>query len=104
MSLRFTHGLTPAKADIQPLPERLPWRWVGVLHEYLTTNAPHRVETLTGAWIDRRHEGARSRDPETFRKDAAVLEEALKQEPGNARYAFYLAQSWRDAGDLITLT
>ncbi len=45
------------------------------------------------------HDGARSRDPDTYRKDAAVLEQALQEEPENARYAFYLAQSWRDAGE-----
>jgi glycosyltransferase involved in cell wall biosynthesis len=79
---------------------RLPWRFVGVVHEYITTDAPHRIETLPGAWIDRRHEGARSRDPATFRNDAAILERALAAEPGNARYAFYLAQSLRDAGEV----
>ncbi|MFN4117742.1 glycosyltransferase [Acidovorax sp.] len=78
----------------------LPWRWVGVLHEYLTVDAPHHIEALAGPLVERRHEGARSRDPLTFRKDAALLEEALRREPGNARYAFYLAQSWRDAGEL----
>jgi hypothetical protein len=78
---------------------RLPWRYVGVVHEYVTTDQPHRMETLPGAWIDRRHEGARSRDPETFRKDADVLEQALADEPDNARYVFYLAQSLRDAGE-----
>ena len=77
----------------------LPWRWVGVLHEYLATDAPHHIDTLDGPWVERRHEGARSRDPLTFRKDAALLEEALRREPGNARYVFYLAQSWRDAGE-----
>jgi tetratricopeptide (TPR) repeat protein len=35
---------------------------------------------------------------EKYSRDAAVLEEALKTEPENARYAFYLGQSWRDAG------
>lgn len=79
--------------------DRFRWRWVGVLHEYITTDAPHKQERLADAWIDRRHEGARSRDPDTFRKDAAVLEKALAEEPGNARYAFYLGQSWRDAGE-----
>lgn len=78
----------------------LPWRWVGVLHEYLTTDAPHHIEALAGPWVERRHEGARSRDPEVFRKDAAILEAALRKEPDNTRYAFYLAQSWRDAGEL----
>ncbi|XRC95552.1 glycosyltransferase [Ottowia sp. VDI28] len=77
----------------------LAWRWVGVLHEYLATDAPHHVASLDGPWVERRHEGARSRDPLTFRKDAALLEEALREEPGNARYVFYLAQSWRDAGE-----
>jgi cytochrome c-type biogenesis protein CcmH/NrfG len=51
-----------------------------------------------GFWIEVKSEGARSRDPRKFEKDAAVLEAALAREPGNARYAFYLAQSWRDAG------
>ncbi len=77
----------------------LHWRWVGVLHEYLATDAPHHMVALDGPWVERRHEGARSRDPDTFRKDAALLESALKDEPGNTRYMFYLAQSWRDAGE-----
>jgi hypothetical protein len=34
------------------------------------------------------------------RRDAATLEAALSLEPANPRYAFYLAQSWREAGDL----
>ncbi len=66
---------------------RLPWRWRGVLHEYLDAGTP-----------DVRAEGARSQDPAKFEKDAAVLEAALAAEPGNARYVFYLAQSHRDAG------
>ncbi|WP_211231789.1 tetratricopeptide repeat-containing glycosyltransferase [Ottowia thiooxydans] len=77
----------------------LPWRWVGVLHEYLATEKPYAVATLNGPWVVRRHEGARSRDPLTFRKDAALLEQGLRDEPGNVRYVFYLAQSWRDAGE-----
>jgi hypothetical protein len=44
------------------------------------------------------HDGARSRDPATYARDAELLERALAEDPGNARYAFYLAQSYRDAG------
>jgi len=44
------------------------------------------------------HDGARARDPKTYEKDASILEKALLDEPHNARYAFYLAQSYRDAG------
>ncbi len=81
------------------LADRIAWRYEGVLHEYVTSDVPHRFETLAGPWIEVFHEGARSRDPETYRKDAAILEAALAREPGNARYAFYLAQSLRDAGE-----
>ena len=81
------------------LADRIPWRYEGVLHEYVTADVPHRFELLAGPWIEVFHEGARSRDPETYRKDAAILEAALAKEPGNSRYAFYLAQSLRDAGE-----
>ena len=76
---------------------RLDWRWIGVLHEYLY--APHAQpwQQLPGLAIDVSHDGARARDPSTYLKDAALLEQALKDEPDNTRYAFYLAQSYRDA-------
>jgi len=80
------------------LADRIPWRYEGVLHEYVTADVPHRIVRLEGAWIRMYHEGARSRDPQTYAKDAAILEAALAKEPGNARYAYYLAQSLKDAG------
>jgi hypothetical protein len=82
------------------LADRIAWRYQGVLHEYVTADVPHRIVPLPGPWIDVFHEGARSRDPQTYLKDAAILEAALVKEPGNARYAFYLAQSLKDAGEL----
>jgi hypothetical protein len=36
--------------------------------------------------------------PEKFRRDIRLLKEGLKKEPNTARYFFYLAQSYRDAG------
>jgi glycosyltransferase involved in cell wall biosynthesis len=77
----------------------LAWKYVGVLHEYVTC-----PEAKTQAMIDAivcipHTDGARAADPDKFKKDAAVLEEALKKEPDNERYVFYLAQSHRDAGD-----
>jgi glycosyltransferase involved in cell wall biosynthesis len=79
---------------------RLPWRWEGVLHEWLEAGRPVEQPRVPGFWIEVRSEGARSRDPRKFEKDAAVLEEAVRREPSNARYVFYLAQSWRDAGQI----
>jgi tetratricopeptide (TPR) repeat protein len=46
-----------------------------------------------------RCEGARSRDPQKYTKDAAILEAALVENPGDSRTLFYLAQSYRDAGN-----
>lgn len=82
------------------LADRIAWRYEGVLHEYVTADVPHAIVPLAGPWVDVYHEGARSRDSETYRKDAAVLEAALENEPGNTRYAFYLAQTLRDAGEV----
>jgi len=78
----------------------LPWKWVGVLHEYLDSQIPHHWELLKGPKIVISHDGARARDPNTYLKDIALLEKGLVQEPGNTRYLFYLAQSMRDAGQL----
>ena len=82
------------------LADRIAWRYEGVLHEYVTADVPHKIASLAGPWVDVHHEGARSRDPETYKKDAAILEAALAKEPDNTRYAFYLAQSLKDAGEL----
>ena len=78
---------------------RVDWRWVGVLHEFLESTPSAVIQHLDWPRIGVSHEGARARDPQTYRKDAAILERALVAEPGNSRYAFYLAQSYRDAGD-----
>ena len=80
---------------------KLDWRWEGVIHEYLAATPPvPGFAQLEWPRIVVRQDGARSRDPQKLRKDAQVLREALAREPGNSRYAFYLAQSLRDSGDL----
>lgn len=76
----------------------LPWRWEGVLHEYLEAGQPVSQPRVPGIHIQVSPDGARSNDPHKFEKDAAVLEAALREEPDNTRYVFYLAQSYRDAG------
>jgi tetratricopeptide (TPR) repeat protein len=78
----------------------LPWRYEGVLHEYPTCGRQVEVVRLEGDYyIDSRRLGARNQDPKKYLKDAAILEEALKEEPENARYWFYLGQSYFDAGE-----
>lgn len=76
----------------------LGWRYEGVLHEYVTCDAPHRTDRIDGLSVLSHTDGARNADPiRKFEKDAEVLEGALKREPENRRYAFYLAQSYRDS-------
>jgi len=79
---------------------RLPWRWIGVLHEYPDCGKPVASVALDAPKVIIHHDGARARDPSTYLKDVAILESALREEPDNARNAFYLAQSYRDAGML----
>lgn len=78
---------------------RLQWQWSGVLHEFLVATPSAQIGHLDWPRIMVQHDGARARDPKTYEKDAAILERALIDDPLNTRYAFYLAQSWRDAGE-----
>jgi glycosyltransferase involved in cell wall biosynthesis len=77
----------------------LDWRWEGVLHEYLECAAPARRAHLRGVTMRILGGGGRSQIDEEakFTRDAEILEAALRDTPGNTRYAFYLAQSYRDA-------
>jgi glycosyltransferase involved in cell wall biosynthesis len=78
----------------------LPWRYEGVLHEYLTADVPHSTGRVEALLVRSHSDGARNVDPtEKYRRDARTLKEALRADPGNVRYAYYLAQSYRDAGD-----
>lgn len=79
---------------------RLPWRWVGVLHEYLECGRPVERPLLAGPVVQVHSDGARSQQDVQvkYAQDARVLEAALRDEPDNTRYVFYLAQSYRDSG------
>lgn len=78
---------------------RLPFRYAGVLHEYVECDLPYETVDLEGLGCRGFFDGARNKDPRAkYESDARLLENALRSEPGNARYVFYLAQSYRDAG------
>ena len=79
--------------------DSLDWFFVGVVHEHIACNRPFTEARLEGLYTLRLTDGARARDPLTFRKDALLLEGALLKEPTNARHMFYLAQSYADAGE-----
>lgn len=80
------------------------WKFVGVLHEFLSCCEPNAVSaTIDGNYhVESGRTGNRSQDPKKYEKDAKVLETAFHTEKDTSltdRYAFYCAQSWKDAGE-----
>jgi glycosyltransferase involved in cell wall biosynthesis len=78
------------------------WKYVGVLHEYPTTeNQQPKISKIEGEYaIVARTMGSRNLNitpVEKYKKDAELLEKALIDEPDNIRYQFYLAQSYFDS-------
>jgi len=78
-------------------------KWKGVLHEYLGfSEGLSGIDGhifVGGSILSITDDGHRSADPQKYLKDAWILEEALKKEPDNLRYLFYLGQSYMNAGD-----
>ncbi len=75
------------------------WKWEGVVHEYLTSPTAIFSSHLSNVVNFCTRDGARSQDPEKYHKDAQMIYTALQEDPTNTRYTFYLAQSYRDAGE-----
>ena len=69
-------------------------RYRGVTHEYVDVAGEHAQ--LEGVWYKDHASGSNRVDK--FERDIRLLLAGLEQEPGNHRYQFYLAQSYRDAG------
>lgn len=85
----------------QLVANRLDWRYVGVLHEYLEADGANYPVQLPGPKFIEHADGGRSKGLSAFDKytrDANILLDALAKEPDNARYRFYLAQSYANAG------
>jgi tetratricopeptide (TPR) repeat protein len=69
-------------------------RYRGVTHEYI--DVPGDNEHLHGVWYKDYASG--SNRAAKFERDIRLLEEGIEREPDNHRHWFYLAQSYRDAG------
>ncbi len=86
---------------------RLHWKFMGVLHEYIIcTNENYNciLDNIGGNYhIVSGKSGARSNNPNKYRDDALILEKAYKdavemKDDIMVRYSFYCAQSYKDAG------
>ena len=102
--LKFGKGFT----YIRPLliNNRKRWCFKAVLHEYLCNMEPvNRETTLDGNYhIESGRLGNRSKNPNKYYDDAVVLKNAFEKEIAldyglACRYAFYCAQSYKDAGE-----
>jgi glycosyltransferase involved in cell wall biosynthesis len=71
----------------------LPWKCVGVTHEYWDCPQARQSQLFTLKIDDREDGGSKS---DKFERDIQLLEQGLKDEPNNARYMFYYAQSFKD--------
>ena len=69
----------------------------GVTHEFLNIESAGCVTMAEAYFVD--HADGANR-PEKFKRDIKLLKGGLRAEPNNSRYFFYLAQSYRDAGQL----
>ena len=75
------------------------WHYVGVTHEYLTAHPDDPPIVTLPIRLETYH--TRTNKPVSkCLEDVRLLEEALEKEPGNSRYQFYLAQSYRDSMQL----
>lgn len=93
----MTHFGGTNYARVQLIKDTLDWKWKGVLHEAVDSSDAKTSDVLIGVYNDVHTDGARSQDPDKYKKDIQTLEAALRDEPNNTRYVFYLAQSYRDA-------
>ena len=85
------------------------WHFVGVLHEYLSTDEKNITETILDGnyYVVSCRDGNRNRDRNKYIKDATILQDAYEKikdsdERLANRYAFYCAQSYKDAGKNYT--
>lgn len=73
------------------------WKWTHVLHEFIQYDGYVEGGIFSEICIESVQDGARSRDPRKNERDIQILENAIQEDPGNARYHFYLARSYEIA-------
>lgn len=75
-----------------------PWRYRGVVHEYLDCTAPFSEGPAPGMVITDHGDGSSRADK--LDRDLALLRDAHAKDPSDARTVFYLARTYEDRGDV----
>lgn len=87
---------------VQLLSTGAPWRYHDPVHAVAVCDRAARTEHIDGPVIRPTTTGQRHLDGDSktkYLKDARIYEEALRTEPNNTRYHFYLAESFRYADE-----
>jgi len=73
------------------------WKCIGPTHEYWH-GPSETVLSKDICYIDDRNDGGCKQDK--FQRDCRLLLDAVESDPTNARHVFYLAQTYKDTGQL----
>ncbi len=73
------------------------WKYVGVTHEYITSDEAHTIEKFDGFTIT--HSALGSNRADKYERDIEMLTQGIKDEPNNSRYHFYLANSYKNINE-----
>jgi tetratricopeptide (TPR) repeat protein len=97
-AMRINDGLTYWRRQL--FRTGMPWRYVGVVHEYAECDVPFTEKRLGGEYhILSRRLGARNNDPHKYARDRDLLLAEVQRCPEDARSTFYLAESYFNLGD-----
>jgi tetratricopeptide (TPR) repeat protein len=74
------------------------YKYTGVTHEYISTPSGNHNINIGKNELFIRDIGDGGSKSDKFERDVKLLLDGLKEEPGNVRYHFYLANSYKDSG------
>jgi len=76
----------------------IPWYYVGRVHEYMTADVPFNRKPFDHIRLTHHADGGSRVGRHA--QDVKLLEQDVADDPTNTRSVFYLAQSYRDTGDI----
>lgn len=74
------------------------YKYTGVTHEYIECPPNNRSDLFKKTQLFIRDIGDGGSKSDKFERDIKLLTQGIKDEPGNGRYYFYLANSYHDSG------
>lgn len=76
-----------------------PWKYFGVLHEYISTEDKKTISHITNdIEIISLGDSHRNKSGKKYENDISLLLKGLDEDPSNPRYMFYLAESYKNSG------